>query len=291
MPVPRETLVALAPARRLADEWALVLAAEGLRPRIVPGESGWGVFVADEELARAEAALTAYREENRRDRRPARHRTWRGEAPLVVGLSLSVGLLLFYLVTGPAESGSEWSQRGAASARIVAGEPWRAVTALTLHADREHVLANAAAGGLFFVLWLRVLGPGVGLALLLLAGALGNALNAALQAPGHVSVGASTAVFGGVGLLTGAAALRRDGPVSARRRPWVVAAAGLALLGLLGTGGERTDLWAHAFGLLAGAGLGAGAAALGSGPPGGAAQWGAGLLAAATLLGAWALAR
>jgi membrane associated rhomboid family serine protease len=290
MPVPRETLVAIAPNARISDEWALVLEAEGLRPRIVHGEAGWGVFV-DEDLApRAAAVLTAYREENPRPRGPTRRPTWQGDAPLVVGLLLAAGLLLFYFVTGPAAPGSPWFERGAASQRIVTGEPWRAVTALTLHAGREHVLANAVAGALFFTLWLRVLGPGVGAALLLLAGALGNALNAAVHAAGHVSVGASTVVFGAVGLLAGAAALRRDPGVRGRRRPWVVAAAGLALLGLLGTGGERTDVWAHAFGLLAGGLLGAGAAALLAAPPPRVAQWGAALLFVAVILAAWRLA-
>ena len=75
-----------------------------------------------------------------------------------------------------------------------------------------------------------------------------------------------------------------------RRRPWVVAAASLALLGMLGTGGERTDLWAHAFGLLAGAALGAGAAALYPEPPRSAAQWGGGALLLVGVLGAWRLA-
>lgn len=290
MPDASETLVAVAPSRRASDEWALVLAAEGLEPRIVHAPEGWGVWVGREQASRAEAALAAYARENRRLETPARHASWDGDAPLTVGLSLVAGLLLFYLVTGPAASGSVWFERGAATASIVAGEPWRAVTALTLHADPGHALANALAGALFFTLWLRVFGPGIGAVLLLAAGALGNALNAGLQASSHVSVGASTAVFGAVGLLAGAAALRREGGALGRRRPWLVAAAGLALLGMLGTGGERTDLWAHAFGLLAGAALGAGAAASLAKPPSVAAQWAGGALLLVGVWGAWELA-
>jgi membrane associated rhomboid family serine protease len=288
---PRETLIAIAPNPRVSDEWALVLAAEGLEPRIVRAEAGWGVWVAEAEAARAEAALAAYVDENRRTGTAARHPSWEGDAPLIVALFLTAALLLFHLVTGPAASGSAWFEQGAATARIVTGEPWRAVTALTLHADPGHALANALAGTLFFTLWLRVFGPGIGAALVLAAGALGNALNAGLQLPSHVSVGASTAVFGAVGLLAGVAALRREGGAGGRRRPWVVAAASLALLGMLGTGGERTDLWAHAFGLLAGAALGAGAAALFREPPRVTAQWGGGALLLVGVLGAWGLAR
>jgi membrane associated rhomboid family serine protease len=285
-----EILVATAPSLRVSDEWALVLAAEGLEPRIVRAGAGWGVWVEEAEAARAEAALAAYAHENRRRRTAPRHASWPGDAPLVVALSLSAALLLFHLVTGPATSGSDWFERGAATARIVSGEPWRAVTALTLHADPGHALANALAGALFFTLWLRVMGPGIGALLVLGAGVLGNALNAGLQLPSHVSVGASTSVFGAVGLLAGAAGVRRESGVDRRRRPWVVAAASLALLGMLGTGGERTDLWAHAFGLLAGAALGAGAAALYPEPPRSAAQWGGGALLLVGVLGAWRLA-
>ena len=42
----RETRVAIAPSLRVSDEWALVLVAEGLKPRIVRAEVGWGVWVA-----------------------------------------------------------------------------------------------------------------------------------------------------------------------------------------------------------------------------------------------------
>jgi membrane associated rhomboid family serine protease len=97
----------------------------------------------------------------------------------------------------------------------------------------------------------RYLGPGVGLSLLLLAGAGGNVLTAAAHGAGHVSVGASTAIFGAIGIL---AVLRLVIPSSARKS-WVVIAASVALLALLGTG-RHADLLAHLFGLLVGGGLG-----------------------------------
>ena len=98
------------------------------------------------------------------------------------------------------------------------------------------------------------LGPGVGLWLLLLAGAGGNAVTAVVHGGDHVSVGASTATFGAIGIL---AALRivagRAG--ASGRKSWVVVAASLALLALLGTG-PHADLLAHLFGFLVGGGLG-----------------------------------
>ena len=43
---------------------------------------------------------------------------------------------------------------------------------------------------------------------------------------------------------------------SSNRRAWMPIAAGLALLGMLGSGGLRVDIWAHLCGLLIGAVLG-----------------------------------
>src|SRR2546430_9329762 len=54
--------------------------------------------------------------------------------------------------------------------RMMAGEWWRAVTALTLHADAPHLLGNALASALLVTAVCQQLGPGVGLWLVLLAG-------------------------------------------------------------------------------------------------------------------------
>src|SRR5207249_906367 len=83
---------------------------------------------------------------------------------------------------------SEWFQHGEADAtRMMAGEWWRAVTALTLHADAPHLLGNALAGALLVTAVCQQLGPGVGLWLVLLAGAGGNALTAAVHGAGPVA--------------------------------------------------------------------------------------------------------
>jgi membrane associated rhomboid family serine protease len=74
--------------------------------------------------------------------------------------------------------------------------------------------------------------------------------------PPHNAIGFSTAVFGTAGLLSGMGVHRERG---ARMRNWFVPlAAGLAILSLLGSGGERTDLGAHLWGLVAGIVLGIG---------------------------------
>jgi membrane associated rhomboid family serine protease len=132
------------------------------------------------------------------------------------------------------------------AAKIKEGEWWRLVTALTLHADLTHLLGNMTIGGVFIILLCRELGSGLAWSLLLGTGILGNLLNACLQAPIHRSLGASTAVFGAVGLMAAISAVRYRHQL--KRRWFIPVAAGLALLAILGTEGKNTDLGAHLFG-------------------------------------------
>jgi membrane associated rhomboid family serine protease len=174
----------------------------------------------------------------------------------LAGLVMAGALVVAYLATGSrAEDGEAFRAGAADAARILAGEPWRAVTALTLHADLSHLVANVTAGAFLATAVCRTLGGGLGAILIVVAGAAGNLLNAVLRGPPHVSVGASTAVLGAVGLLSGLAfarVRRRTG----RARAWLPLAAGLALLGMLGSD-PRSDLGAHLCGFAVGVGLGA----------------------------------
>jgi len=73
-------------------------------------------------------------------------------------------------------------------------------------------------------------------------------------------LGASTAVFGAVGILAAFSMARnRHLPHGRRHHPM---AAALALLALLGTEGKETDLGAHLFGFIFGALLGVAAACI-----------------------------
>ena len=166
-------------------------------------------------------------------------------------------LALFHVGLGPYEHGKPVFEAACADAeRIAAGEWWRSVTALTIHADWPHFVANA-----FFMFFLcqavfRALGRGMGLLLLLLGGAAGNMAVAYVVAPPYRSVGASTMGFAALGILSVHQALlhyrtSRNWRTVARRG-WIPLAAGLALLGMMGTG-PRSDLAAHAFGFGAGA--------------------------------------
>jgi len=282
--------------RRTAWDRCLALTAVGV-PNHAFGRGGrWRVYVPPEHLEKAAAEIAALAGENasRRNAVPPPAPAVRGDAWTVI---LTMGLLaVFHVVTRRAWPGlglspADWHAVGTAdSAAMLAGQWWRAVTALTLHADVAHLAGNLAIGGAFLILLGRELGSGTAMALALAAGVAGNAANAALHGPGHLSVGASTAVFGAVGVLAALRAVmeRRLDP----RRTLVPVAAGLGLLSMLGAGGERTDLWAHLLGFMAGLGLGAGLGlrALRRGLPGPRANVAAGLAAAAALIWAWTAA-
>jgi membrane associated rhomboid family serine protease len=239
-----------------------VLEADGLTPSVRSGAEGFTLSVPAHEAERAAGIISAY-ENEKRDQESRRERESQREPEPVAagaaraGLAVSAALMFFFFVTGPRNPAVIWFERGSADAeRILLGELWRTVTALTLHADVAHVLANALVGAVFLIAVFGTLGAGVGCALVLLSGVGGNFANALFHSSHHVSVGASTAVFGAVGLLSGLAVARRRRQQSLRRHAWVPIGAGLAILAMLGTAGERVDLWAHLFGLLVGAALG-----------------------------------
>src|SRR5437899_11789152 len=141
-----ETRIRLTRSRDEAEEWALVLAADGIPHRVEPDGSGWTLVVPDPDVTRAHAALDAYDDEARRPRvAPLLERTER-PLPWAFGFTVAALMLAFFAVSGSPAPGSLWFDRGAASARdMLGGEPWRAVTALTLHIDAAHVMGNGVA--------------------------------------------------------------------------------------------------------------------------------------------------
>lgn len=153
-----------------------------------------------------------------------------------------------------------WLDRGTASSQaIMRGDWWQTVTALTLHADLGHLGANLAAGLVYAGFLLPVMGAGWTWLFILLAGGLGNWLNAwGHRDVDHLSIGASTAVFAALGMLVAAQCTQRTMALrQVRRREFLLpVGAGLGLLAYLGVGDQQTDYMAHFFGLLAGAPFG-----------------------------------
>lgn len=140
----------------------------------------------------------------------------------------------------------DWWLAGRGDAGLMlGGQWWRALTALTLHADEAHLLGNLLFGAFFAFLLCRQLGAGAAWFAILLAGTTGNLLNACVHPADHHFIGASTAVFGAIGVLS---ALQWK-PRPSRWRQWAPLIIGAILLGFLGTAGEHTDVLAHIAGM------------------------------------------
>jgi membrane associated rhomboid family serine protease len=249
---------------RQLRESALVLSAVGIPHSLVHGVGGGFLLVRDGDYDRARSNLDSYEEENRNfPPRPGRARPRYGGMP-VVALAF-IALAVFAWVTGPVASpNGAFFDRGASVASKILDEPFRAVTALTLHADGAHVASNLVSGAIFGRALERRAGPGSALFGVVVAGSLGNVANALFyrsEGLAHASIGASTGVFAIVGLLASiqlVAFTRRSYKPDGKRAAVDYLApvvGGFALLGALGAS-PSTDVLAHAFGFLAGLALG-----------------------------------
>ncbi len=261
--VPTEAVVRASPDRGQAEGFSLVLEAMAIPHRVVPTDAGFALMVPPRMVAPAIAALDAHDKEVAEG--PAGELAAPDHGASFVGLAMAITILAFFVVSGP-RAGADaqgWFRHGSAVAQsIVHGhEVWRAVTALTLHADAMHVAGNAVASLVFVSALGRWLGGGIALLATLLAGVTGNLLTAYLYSTTHNSVGASTSTFGALGVLGGLQFVRRyrDAAVGRFRRALLGIAAALGLLAMLGMG-ERSDVVAHAaglgFGILSGVLLG-----------------------------------
>jgi len=283
------------PRKRVAEEWALVLVAEGFEPKVRRDEGGFWIAVEFGREAEAEAILSAWQAE-RAERAagpvlPEAHAATTTE--MAVAYALALSMLAFHLGLEAANRHALFVDRGKSQAVLVLdGEFWRALTALTLHSDLSHVAGNTLFGGFFLAALAGRLGIGCALLAFLVSGALGNLANAVYYGAAHSSVGASTGVFGLVGVLAGLAAWRRHHTMSIRRGAWVPFAAGLAVVAMLGGPGPKVDFSAHVFGLIAGGLTGiAIALPLAARPrPGLVAQALASAASIALVFGAWRLA-
>lgn len=241
-------------ARRQGDcrEQALVLDALGI-PHLSadgPGNSTL-LLVPAEHAVQAREQLRLYAAENRH--RPVKPElTLHGHGYAGVCAYVLV-LVVAFLVQARVAFGVDWLEAGALDGTAVrAGEWWRVVTALTLHGDGGHLVANLVFGAFFGAFAGQYLGSGVAWATILLAAGSGNALDLFLLPPTHRAIGASTAVFAALGLIAALMwrAEARGGASWAKRYAPLIGSG--VLLAFIGTGDAQTDAVAHLTGFVAG---------------------------------------
>jgi membrane associated rhomboid family serine protease len=269
-------------------ERGLVLKSVGIDHHMVQARGGFLLVVGEHDAERALAELVEYERENRGfgvEEAPDLPRT-----DVAPGVAAYCAVLVLAQAANAAWPAALGLGRGDAEA-VRGGALWRCATALTLHADLGHLIGNLFFGGLFGALLAHVAGNGVAWLTVLTAGFLGNVANAWVHGPEHTWIGASTAVFGGLGALV---TLQWTQKRFLRLKPayrWGPILAGFTLLGYLGMSGERTDVLAHLTGFACGAALGFAYGGRGR-PfrPGRATQLRMGVAAAALLALSWILA-
>ncbi|HVN46600.1 MAG TPA: rhomboid family intramembrane serine protease [Steroidobacteraceae bacterium] len=279
--------------RRACEERLLVLTAVGVEAAVSAAAGEFLLQVAPADAAHALRQLLHYEAENRPappappPPTPYAH-AWIGCAGYLIVLIGVAWVLSNGLVRLDAFDLGELD-----AARVQAGEWWRAWTALTLHLDAAHLVANLTAGTWFGYLAARQMGVGNAWLIAVTGAALANLLEGLLGPPGHRAVGASTAVFSALGAMSAYSWRERLALPQRWARRWGPLVAGVVLLGWTGSGGEGTDVdvVAHVAGFAVGALLGAAAALpvcrrqLRRVP-----QWITGGLALGSILIAWACA-
>jgi membrane associated rhomboid family serine protease len=271
---------------RQAHDWSLVLSSQSIPHEVQETPEGYAILVGAEDVTRAGNALDSYDGESLSRHRPPQANVEYG--PSTAAFMVSLLLFLAYAVTSRS---AQWTNAGGAAAALIReGELWRTVTALTLHANIGHVTANAVACAIFGTALMRIVGPGLGVMLLLLSGAGGNLMNALVRSSHHIAVGASTSIFGAVGALAGIQLTYRRRASPSRWRAWAPLAAGVGLLAWLGMSAE-SDVVAHAFGFLVGTALGVALPYVFPQPPRARAQYVLLLFAFCIVAASWVVAR
>jgi rhomboid protease GluP len=241
--------------KALCREYSLVLEARAIEHEVFETEGLWALTVEPSLRASALEELTRYTSE-RSSLRPESRFTVAFKGASVGAAAYALVLLLTAYCAGLGLFGHDWYASGVIDAGPARSEWWRAITALTLHVDPAHLLGNLIFGVLIGVAASRLLGPGVAWFAALFAGAFANYVEMLIAPASHRALGASTAVFAALGLLTGLAWTER---LTFRERNWYRWAplvAGVCLLTLFGAGGEHVDVLGHflgfAFGVVAG---------------------------------------
>ena len=167
-------------ARAQLRDQALVLSARGIRHQLLWREARWWLAVPEAQRELASAELGEYACENVPVPRVAPPP--KIDSGVVGVVAYLVAIWTVWLLDVNGAFGWDWRSAGRLHvASIADGQAWHVLTALTLHADLGHIAANSLFGAVFGVFAGRCLGSGLAWAAIVLAAAVGNALNALVQ--------------------------------------------------------------------------------------------------------------
>lgn len=245
---PETIRVAEGTFRQIRDD-SLVLLSQGIPHRLLRSEDGpFQIFILPESEDRARLQLALYHKEN-----PPREEN----PPLPLTLSLQpLWVLLVPVVCTLADFGNFIDRLhvlGLSDAdKVLHGQWWRTITALTLHADARHIASNLVSGYIVLNLMsyrtpLARMAP-----FLAIASAVANFFVAFTVQTDYRALGFSTFVFAAIGALAVIEfrLMPKETHGMLRRFAPLCGAASLAVfLGI----GENADVLGHAYGFVAGA--------------------------------------
>jgi len=256
-------------SRRQAERAALLLVALGIEAgfgRAAGTRDGWEVIVPEQDLARAQSVLTEEEPDTDMQAQPLppprsvlSSRLWLSSASLAPALLAMLCVAVHLWVHGGAgpSSRSRLLSAGVVADFLVSqGQWWRLLTAVFVHFDISHLVANMWA--------LLVVGPAlvaeIGSArfagVFLITGVAGNIASQLLNETVALKAGASGGICGVLGALAGLSLGSLGGSYEVRRPAWQTLGALVALFGLTVGFQPGRDHYAHVGGLLTGVLLG-----------------------------------
>jgi membrane associated rhomboid family serine protease len=232
--------------------YSLVLSSSGIPHRSRKGQQGWDILVKDTDYEKAFNTIEEYVGENQSLQAEIKSIYYGEYNRTLTGIWVSAILLLFYIVVAFGNKSEFFiKEYGSSAFHILNGELYRNVTSLMIHANTLHIMGNMVGISIFGSYVCSIMGLGVGWFMILASGIAGNLINALLRVDGHISVGASTSIFGAIGILSAYQFFKKFREREQRVKAFLPLVGGLALLGMLGSG-EHSDLMAHLFGFLSG---------------------------------------
>lgn len=237
-------------------DWSLVLASQGIEARIERSSERerWLLLVQPAELERAKDSIRLYRAENR-------GWSWRREVP-GIDIELHWGAIVFCVALTLIHSLSTYQmpileERGVLeSVKALHGQWWRIFTAVFLHEDLAHLMANVTFGIIVLGLAMGRFGAGLTLLATLLSGAIGNIFGLKFYTHQYTGLGASGMMMGALGMLAvHSVSLWRTNPKAAR---YIMSGVGAGFLIFVMFGlSPKSDVLAHFGGFVGGLFFGA----------------------------------